>query len=152
MVRLKQHAVQAIQSTSTTRTPGPVIYEFIPADNKFLQNEGVCVFGQIDRIYGNLHNHLSTYMFVGDAHVLNTQGRISLHFGETSVINSGVRTSTLNRLRLWPSTWMFFSEYDKSTRISTFGFYLVNSRLYWVNAKEQLYHWSERAADLDTTL
>ena len=88
------------ESNAMMRNAYPANYELIPPDNKLLQNEGVCVFGQIDRIYGNLHNHLSTYMFVGDAQVLNTQGRISLHFGETSVINSGVRTSTLNRLRL----------------------------------------------------
>ena len=45
------------ESNSMMRRAFPVQYDFIPSDDKYLNNEGECVVDQIDKIYGHLNNN-----------------------------------------------------------------------------------------------
>ena len=44
------------ESNAMMKRAYPVTYDFIPSDDKYLNNEGECVVDQIDKIYGHLNN------------------------------------------------------------------------------------------------
>ena len=67
----------------------PVNYDFIPADDKYLTHQGLCVIEQIDNIYGKLNKKLNRENFISQVKALHIDGWN---------IEDGVKVSTLNSI------------------------------------------------------
>ena len=83
------------ESNAMMRKAYPVKYDFIPSDDKYLNNEGECVVDQIDKIYGHLNNSLSRKIFINQCHSIENS---NLDNANSWDISHGVRTSTLNTI------------------------------------------------------
>jgi len=75
------------ENNSIMKRAYPVKYDFIPADDKYLTHQGLCVIEQIDNIYGKLVKQLNRDNFISHIKAVETEGWN---------IQEGVKVSTLN--------------------------------------------------------
>ena len=71
-----------------------VKYDFIPSDEKHLENTGMCVVDQISKIYGPLDSKLSRENFIAE---VKEEERVC-RCGEEWNMEDGVRVQTLNTI------------------------------------------------------
>ena len=94
---IKSHS----ESNMMMKSVRPVKYQFIPSDDKHLNNTGECVVDQIDKIYGHLNKKLSRNNFIKQCYELeNGMNKNSLDQDaeDNWKLEDGVRTSTLNAI------------------------------------------------------
>ena len=88
------------ESNSMMKRAFLVTYDFIPSDDKYLNNEGECVVDQIDKIYGHLNKNLSRDNFINQCDSIENANLDNLDLDKVNSwdISQGVRTSTLNTI------------------------------------------------------
>ena len=151
------------ESNSMMRRAFPVQYDFIPSDDKYLNNEGECVVDQIDKIYGHLNNNLSRDNFINQCDSIENANLDNLDLDKVNSwdISQGVRTSTLNTiLKKHNISYYVFDILNKcfDKNISTsrnypvLVYYSVNNHMYWVGDKDKALGLTRKARAMETKI
>ena len=152
------------ESNMMMKSVHPVKYQFIPSDDKHLNNTGECVVDQIDKIYGHLNKKLSRNNFIKQCYELeNGMNKNSLDQDteDSWKLEDGVRTSTLNAI-LKTNNVSYYSFdilnkcFDKnishSRNYPCLVYYAVNNHMYWVGDKDKALSLTREARDMESKI